>query len=201
METLSGIESSTTRSILFSNASLSARCRYLFCESFLFVLAACLRSLYSVHLRWNVTLDSDDKSKLKASLRAVYISLVKSKIHRAVVTEQNINYEGSLAISADLAELAQLEEFERILVGNMANGERFETYVIYPGRGSGTILLNGICVFWCSPMRRFKDSVTRLVVDIPARCDSDSTHLGCESIIGEFHDVSLMHEGHRFSFD
>jgi aspartate 1-decarboxylase len=73
----------------------------------------------------------------------VYISLLKSKIHRAVVTGADVNYEGSLAISADLAELVELEEYERILVGNMANGERFETYVIYASRGSGTILLNG----------------------------------------------------------
>jgi aspartate 1-decarboxylase len=73
----------------------------------------------------------------------VYISLVKSKIHRAVVTGSDVNYEGSLAISADLAELVELEEYERILVGNMTNGERFETYVIYAGRGNGVILLNG----------------------------------------------------------
>src|ERR1700747_3476664 len=89
------------------------------------------------------TRNRDDKSKLKATFRAVYISLVKSKIHRAVVTGADVNYEGSLAIAADLAESVELEEYERILVGNMTNGERFETYVIYAGRGSGTILLNG----------------------------------------------------------
>ena len=73
----------------------------------------------------------------------MYISLLKSKIHRAVVTGADVNYEGSLSISADLAELAELEEFERILVGNLSNGERFETYVIYGVRGNGTISLNG----------------------------------------------------------
>jgi aspartate 1-decarboxylase len=73
----------------------------------------------------------------------VYISLLKSKIHRAVVTGADVNYEGSLSISADLAELVGLEEYERILVGNLANGERFETYVIYAVRNHGTILLNG----------------------------------------------------------
>ena len=71
------------------------------------------------------------------------ISLLKSKIHRAVVTAANVNYEGSLSISADLAELVGLEEYERILVGNMANGERFETYVIYGIRGHGEFELNG----------------------------------------------------------
>jgi aspartate 1-decarboxylase len=73
----------------------------------------------------------------------VYISLLKSKIHRAVVTGADVNYEGSLSISADLAELVGLEEYERILVGNLANGERFETYVIYAVRNHGTVLLNG----------------------------------------------------------
>src|ERR1700758_1644217 len=85
----------------------------------------------------------DDKSKLKATFRAVYISLLKSKIHRASVTGADVNYEGSLTISADLAELVGLEEYERILVGNMANGERFETYVIYGIRNHGVIELNG----------------------------------------------------------
>jgi aspartate 1-decarboxylase len=86
---------------------------------------------------------SDDKSKLNANLRAVYVSLLKSKIHRAAVTGADVNYEGSLGISADLAELVELEEYERILVGNLSNGERFETYVIFTARGHGTIELNG----------------------------------------------------------
>jgi aspartate 1-decarboxylase len=74
---------------------------------------------------------------------AVQISLLKSKVHRAVVTAANLNYEGSLTISADLAEEVGLEEYERILVGNLANGERFETYVIYGARDQRLIELNG----------------------------------------------------------
>jgi aspartate 1-decarboxylase len=73
----------------------------------------------------------------------VHISLLKSKIHQAAVTGTDVNYEGSLSISADLAEFVGLEEYERILVGNMRNGEGFETYVIYAVRGQGTIALNG----------------------------------------------------------
>ena len=73
----------------------------------------------------------------------MYLSLLKSKIHRAVVTGADVNYEGSLSISADLAELVELEEYERILVGNRTNGERFETYVIYAVRNHGIIALNG----------------------------------------------------------
>ena len=69
--------------------------------------------------------------------------LLKSKIHRAVVTSADVNYEGSLTIPADLAELVELQEYERILVGNLSNGERFETYAIYGVRNQGVIQLNG----------------------------------------------------------
>ena len=71
------------------------------------------------------------------------ICLLKSKIHRACVTGASVDYEGSLTIAADLAERVGLRRYERILVGNMANGERFETYVIYGPPGSGAIELNG----------------------------------------------------------
>jgi aspartate 1-decarboxylase len=69
--------------------------------------------------------------------------LLKSKIHRAAVTGGNVNYEGSLTISSDLMQEAGLAPYERILCGNMANGTRFETYVIPGEEGSGEIVLNG----------------------------------------------------------
>ena len=71
------------------------------------------------------------------------LTILKSKIHRATVTGASLHYEGSLTISEDLAEKVGLLPYERILVGNMGNGERFETYVIYGKRGTGTIELNG----------------------------------------------------------
>jgi aspartate 1-decarboxylase len=71
------------------------------------------------------------------------IHLLKSKIHRATVTGGNVKYEGSLTIAVDLMEKVGLREYERILGSNMANGERFETYVIKGKRGSGEIILNG----------------------------------------------------------
>jgi aspartate 1-decarboxylase len=71
------------------------------------------------------------------------ICLLKSKIHRAVVTGASLDYEGSLTVAEDLAERAGLRRYEKILVGNMGNGHRFETYVIYGPRGSGVIELNG----------------------------------------------------------
>jgi len=69
--------------------------------------------------------------------------LLKSKIHRAQITGANVNYEGSLTIDSDLMERAGLLPYERILCGNMANGNRFETYAIPGQGGSGAIVLNG----------------------------------------------------------
>jgi aspartate 1-decarboxylase len=71
------------------------------------------------------------------------LTLLKSKIHRATVTGASVDYEGSLTISSDLAELVGLLEYEKILVGNLNNGERFETYAIYGEPHRGIIELNG----------------------------------------------------------
>jgi aspartate 1-decarboxylase len=71
------------------------------------------------------------------------LTLLKSKIHRAAVTGASVDYEGSLTISSDLAELVGLLEYEKILVGNLTNGERFETYAIYGKPQRGIIELNG----------------------------------------------------------
>lgn len=71
------------------------------------------------------------------------VFLLKSKIHRATVTGGNVNYEGSLTISGDLMDKCGLREYEKILCGNMANGERFETYTIRGKKGTGEIILNG----------------------------------------------------------
>ncbi|MBM3857669.1 MAG: aspartate 1-decarboxylase [Verrucomicrobia bacterium] len=71
------------------------------------------------------------------------LCLLKSKIHRACVTGASLDYEGSLTIASDLAQAVGLLPYEKILVGNMGNGERFETYVIYGKEGSGAIELNG----------------------------------------------------------
>ena len=73
----------------------------------------------------------------------MHLTLLKSKIHLAAVTGASLHYEGSLTIAADLAEKVGLLPYEKILIGNMANGARFETYVIYGERGSGSIQLNG----------------------------------------------------------
>jgi aspartate 1-decarboxylase len=71
------------------------------------------------------------------------LQIHKSKIHRATVTEANLNYVGSITIDEDLMDAANLIEGERVQIVNNNNGERLETYVIPGERGSGVICLNG----------------------------------------------------------
>ncbi len=71
------------------------------------------------------------------------IEVLKSKIHRAVITEANLNYVGSITIDEDLMDAANLIENEKVQVVNVNNGERLETYVIKGKRGSGVICMNG----------------------------------------------------------
>ena len=69
--------------------------------------------------------------------------MLKSKIHRAVVSEANLNYVGSITIDEDLLEAADIIENEKVTIVNINNGARFETYVITGERGSGAMCLNG----------------------------------------------------------
>jgi len=71
------------------------------------------------------------------------IEILKSKIHRVTVTEANIGYIGSITIDEDLMDAAHLMEYEKVTVVNINNGERFDTYVIKGGRGTGIICING----------------------------------------------------------
>lgn len=69
--------------------------------------------------------------------------MLTAKIHRATITEADLNYDGSLSIDSDLMESAGMMPFERVKVYNINNGERFETYAIKGKAGSGVIGLNG----------------------------------------------------------
>ncbi len=71
------------------------------------------------------------------------IDVLKSKVHRAVITEANLHYVGSLTLDEDLMEAANMIENEKIQVVNVNNGERIETYLITGKRGSGVCCLNG----------------------------------------------------------
>lgn len=73
----------------------------------------------------------------------MFRQMLKSKIHRATVTDANINYEGSIAIDVDLMDAADILMNEKVLIANLNNGARLESYAIPGARGSGAICLNG----------------------------------------------------------
>lgn len=73
----------------------------------------------------------------------MYIQMLKSKIHRATVTDADLNYVGSITIDEELMKAAGILEYEKVQVADINNGERLETYVIKGHPGSGVICLNG----------------------------------------------------------
>jgi aspartate 1-decarboxylase len=93
--------------------------------------------MFSLPGYWGPTGETERKNIV------MWIEMLKSKLHRARVTESNINYPGSLTVDEELMEEVGIREYERVLVGNLSNGNRFETYVIKGERNSGSICLNG----------------------------------------------------------
>ena len=77
--------------------------------------------------------------------------MLRSKVHRATVTQADLDYEGSLTLDQDLMDAADLREFEGIQVYNITNGSRLETYVITGERGSGTVCINGAAAHLAGP--------------------------------------------------
>jgi len=71
------------------------------------------------------------------------LQIRKSKIHKATITDANLNYEGSITIDEDLMDATGIIAGEKVQIVNNFNGERIETYVIKGERGSGTVCLNG----------------------------------------------------------
>jgi aspartate 1-decarboxylase len=78
-------------------------------------------------------------------------TLLKSKIHRATVTDADLDYEGSISIDPVLARAANFVPFERVEIYNITNGERFATYFIEGREGSGEITLNGAAAHKVTP--------------------------------------------------
>ena len=76
-------------------------------------------------------------------------SMLRSKIHRATVTEARLDYEGSITIDIDLLERAGFWIGEKVLIADVNNGNRFETYTLPGDRGSGIIALNGAAAHKC----------------------------------------------------
>lgn len=77
--------------------------------------------------------------------------MLKSKIHRATVTDANLNYEGSITIDTDLLELADIRTHEQVFVVNISTGARFETYAIEGPAGRGDMCLNGAAARLAEP--------------------------------------------------
>jgi aspartate 1-decarboxylase len=71
------------------------------------------------------------------------LTMLKSKIHRAVVKQAELNYVGSITIDAELLEVSNILEYEKVQIVDLNNGNRFETYVIAGERGLGNVCLNG----------------------------------------------------------
>ncbi|OFW81112.1 MAG: aspartate 1-decarboxylase [Alphaproteobacteria bacterium RIFCSPLOWO2_01_FULL_40_26] len=73
----------------------------------------------------------------------MHLTLMRTKIHRAIVTEADLNYEGSISIDSDLLAASGIVNYEKVDVLNINNGERFTTYAIPATTGSGKIKING----------------------------------------------------------
>jgi len=95
--------------------------------------------------------------------------MLRSKIHRATVTETQVDYEGSLTVDAALLEAADMLPNERVQFVNLANGARAETYLIEAPRGSGTVCLNGAAARLGEPGDKLIIFVFCLLEDAEAR--------------------------------
>jgi aspartate 1-decarboxylase len=96
-------------------------------------------------------------------------SMLKSKIHRAVVTEANVDYEGSLTVDAGLLEAADILEYEEIHVWNVTRGTRFRTYAIAGEPGSGVVCANGGAAHHAKPGDRIIVATFTPMEDAAAR--------------------------------
>jgi len=92
------------------------------------------------------------------------LTMLKSKIHRAVITEANLNYVGSITIDSDLLKNAGILEYEKVQIVDIDNGNRLETYTIAGEPGSGVICLNGAAARLVQPNDK---------IIIMAYCDMD----------------------------
>ena len=77
--------------------------------------------------------------------------LMKSKIHRATVTDADLNYQGSVTVDGDLLEAANIVEHEQVQIYNVTNGTRITTYAILGERGSGQVCINGAAAHHVKP--------------------------------------------------
>jgi len=95
----------------------------------------------------------------------MYRKLLRTKIHRATVTDSNLEYEGSITIDSDLIEKAGMMEYELVQIVNLNNGARFETYIISGHAGSGIVEINGAAARLVHPGDKFIAMSYGLVMD------------------------------------
>ena len=110
--------------------------------------------------------------------------MLRAKIHRAVVTDANLDYEGSLTIPPELMELTDIREHEVVQVWNVNRGSRFETYAITGVRGSGQVCVNGAAAHLAGPG-------DRIII-------ASFSHVP-ESMIDEFHPVVVFVDGNNLA--
>jgi aspartate 1-decarboxylase len=109
----------------------------------------------------------------------VAVTMLKSKIHRATITDANVDYEGSITIDNDLLENALIMQYEKVEIYNITNGERFSTYAIKGEFGSGDICVNGaaarkvnigdkiiICSYMDVPVQNVPDDYKPIVIKV-----------------------------------
>lgn len=112
----------------------------------------------------------------------MFRTMYKSKIHRATVTDANLNYVGSITLDRDLMDAADIYESEKVQIVNNNNGARFETYVIPGERGSGIVCLNGAAARLSHPgdiiiiisYGMFEDKEAREVKPLAVLVDADN---------------------------
>lgn len=98
------------------------------------------------------------------------IEMLCAKIHRATVTDANLNYVGSITIDKDLLEKSGIIEYQKVSVVNINNGSRFETYVIEGKKGSGVVCLNGAAA-------RLAQKGDRVIIMAYAQIDADEAKI------------------------
>ncbi|TCP59286.1 L-aspartate 1-decarboxylase [Tumebacillus sp. BK434] len=98
----------------------------------------------------------------------MFRTMMKSKIHRATVTEANLNYVGSITIDQDILDAVDILENEKVQIVNNNNGARLETYVISGARGSGVICLNGAAA------RLVQPGDTVIIISYVSMSDADA---------------------------
>jgi aspartate 1-decarboxylase len=113
-----------------------------------------------------------------------YRKMLKAKIHRAIVTNANLEYEGSLTIPPELLEMADIKEHEAVQVWNVNRGTRFETYAITGIRGTGEICVNGAAAHLASPGDRV---IIATFADVP------------ESLVDEFRAIVVFVDEHNLA--